>query len=40
MTRVFIEDIEQLREFIKLHKRKEEYFNHVMDELMAKKGMR
>ena len=39
MTRVFIKDITELKEFIKLHKRKEEYFNHVMDEIVAKKGL-
>ena len=37
MNRVFIRDIEQLREFIKLHKRKEEYFNHVMDQVFARR---
>ena len=36
--RVFIKDIEAIREFIHLQKQKEDYFNHVMDRIMAKKA--
>ena len=36
--RVFIKDIEAIKEFIHLQKQKEEYFNHVMDKIMAKKA--
>ncbi len=32
--RVFIKDIEAIKAFIKLHKRKEEYFNKVMKKLL------
>ncbi len=37
--RVLIKDIEQLREFMKLEgrKSKENYFNHMMDRILAKK---
>ncbi len=34
--RVFIKDIEAIRAFIRLEKQKEEYFNHIMDRIMAK----
>ncbi len=36
--RVFIKDIEAIRAFIQLEKRKEEYFSHVMDKIMARKA--
>lgn len=36
MVNVFIQDIEQIKAFIKMHKRKEDYFNHVMDKLKRK----
>ena len=35
--KVFIKDIEQIRAFIHLQREKEEYFNHVMDKIMARK---
>jgi len=35
--RVFIKDIEAIRAFIQTQRKKEEYFNHVMDKIMAKK---
>ena len=35
--KVFIKDIEQIRAFIQLRREKEEYFNHVMDKIMARK---
>lgn len=35
--KVFIKDIEQIREFIQLQREKEEYFNHVMDKIMTRK---
>ena len=38
--RVFIKDIQSIRAFIQLEKQKEEYFNHIMDKLMAKKARR
>lgn len=31
--RVLIKDIDELRDFIKLNKKQEEYFNHVMERL-------
>jgi hypothetical protein len=34
--RVFIKDIEAIRAFIQLEKQKEDYFNHVMDRIMAR----
>ncbi len=34
--KVFIKDIKQLREFIKLEKNKEEYFDHIMDKIMTR----
>lgn len=34
---VFIKDIEAIRAFIQTQRAKEEYFNHVMDKIMAKK---
>ena len=36
--KVFIKDIEQLREFIKLEKTKEEYFDHIMDKIMDRRA--
>jgi len=36
--RVFIKDIDAIREFIQLQRSKEEYFNHVMDRIMARKA--
>jgi hypothetical protein len=36
--RVFIKDIAELREFIKLQRDKEDYFDHVMDRIMARKA--
>lgn len=38
--RVFIKDIESIRAFIQLQKEKEEYFNHVMDKIMARSAKR
>jgi len=34
--RVFIKDIESIRAFIQLERQKEDYFNHVMDRIMAR----
>jgi hypothetical protein len=36
--RVFIKDIDAIKAFIQLERQKEEYFNHVMDKIMAKKA--
>jgi hypothetical protein len=36
--RVFIKDIDAIREFITLQKQKEDYFDHVMDKIMARKA--
>jgi hypothetical protein len=38
MDRVFIKDINELREFIKLQRQKEDYFNHVMDRILARRA--
>jgi len=34
MNRVFIRDVEEIREFIKLQRNDEEYFDQVMKKLM------
>lgn len=34
--RVFIKDIAEIKAFISLQKQKEDYFNHIMDKIMAK----
>ncbi len=34
MNRVFIRDIEEIREFVKLHSQSEEYFDKVIRKLM------
>jgi len=36
MNRVFIRDIEEIREFVKLHAQDEEYFDQVIKKLMRK----
>ena len=36
MNRVFIRDIEEIREFVKLHHSNEEYFDKVVQKLMQR----
>ena len=36
MNRVFIRDVEEIREFVKLHNSDEEYFDNVIKKLMRK----
>jgi len=36
MSRVFIRDIEEIREFVKLHHSNEEYFDKVVQKLMQR----
>jgi len=38
--KVFIKDIEAIRAFISLQRQKEEYFNHVMDKILARQKKR
>lgn len=38
MDKIFIQDIDALREFIRLERRKEEYFDRVMDRIMVRKA--
>jgi hypothetical protein len=35
--RVFIKDIEDIRAFIQLERQKQDYFDHVMDRIIARK---
>ena len=36
MNRVFIRDVEEIREFVKLHSENEVSFDHIMSKLMRK----
>ncbi len=36
VPRTFIKDIEELREFIKMNKKKEDYFDHIVDRVISK----
>ena len=33
--RTMIKDIEELREFIKMNKRKEDYFDHIVEKVIS-----
>ena len=34
--KTFIKDVEMLREFIKMNKRKEDYFDHIVEKVISK----
>ena len=36
MNRVFIRDVEEIREFVKIHSENEEYFDRILRKLMRK----
>lgn len=36
VPRTFIKDIEELREFIKMNKKREDYFDHIVDRVISK----
>ena len=35
-TKVFIKDIEELKQFIKMNKKKEDYFDNIVEKVISK----